>query len=112
MVTTGATVTTETETDLVVCDFCADDDPFWAYECPDIPGEGDWSGTSGDWLACSKCSRLIEDKDAMALLIRAINGIGLRTAVEIEESQIMHERFLDAMTGKRKSFIKRRIITH
>lgn len=68
----------------VKCDFCSDDTPEWSYPCEDFTLEAIvFSTTSedtstrvhhslGEWLACWRCSALIELDDMPGLLERSL----------------------------------------
>lgn len=69
--------------DILVCDFCEQPHPEWAYPTDDFSQElGAASGrieynSSGGWAACQECYELIEANERDELVRRSLRSMGV-----------------------------------
>lgn len=90
------------------CDFCLDTRCRWSYDCEDfsLPEIG-FASTLG-WLACDRCSELIEAEDVEGLANRSIkswnNRMGEPDAWHVTMIQTIQQGYWDHRRGSREAY--------
>lgn len=102
-----------------ICDFCSSPNVQWVYSARDasitgdidlLEGERVTLSSEGDWAACEICSKLIEEEEREALLLRSINSApntpNLSTEIIKQVTRQIHSMFWLNRSGERVKFNK------
>lgn len=89
-----------------VCDFCLDTRVKWSYSCEEfVLGT---FGSDDEWLACDRCSALIEASETRMLAERALESWRIRGNPPMEDGgdglRKVQAAFLAHREGDREAF--------
>lgn len=97
----------------IICDFCSDPNPEWAFPAKDFEMEGgpEAGGFQGGWAACEACKRLIDRSDYNGLAKRSAEKFvgrpaGLSIDHLIPSLRKLHRRFRQNRTGPPRRLTK------
>lgn len=88
----------------MICDFCSSPHPAWVFPAKSFAGPCN-TESSGDWLACNECHRLIEagDREGLAARVRltpAFAVAGVEEDYAREFALRLQQGFFDNRAGE------------